>query len=100
MGNLSEVVKKKDKIQVFTSDGELDPNIYIVTGMKQSIVELEHFETKVFARVHKSRIAKILLPEELEEVQEAMDKTAEKPVVKKKAPPKEKAAPEKEDSSG
>jgi len=63
----------------------MDPNIYVVTGSKQSIVELEHLETKIFARVHKSRIAKILLDKELEEVQKVMtDAEVVKPKVIKK----------------
>jgi hypothetical protein len=94
MGNLSEVVKKDDKVQVFTTAGDLDPNIYIVTGLKQRVVEMEHLETKVFARVHKSRIAKILLDKDLKEVQEVMDKTAEKQESKTPKAKKPKAKPE------
>lgn len=96
MGNLAEIAKKNDKVQVWNPNNDLDPNIYLVTGIKQSIVELENMETKKFHRVHKTRIAKIIVDEELEEVQKTMDKTAEKPKkpAKKKEAKKAKPKPE------
>jgi hypothetical protein len=80
MANLSEVAKKGDRIKIFTAEMKIDPNVYKITGFKQSIVELENVETKKFHRVHKTRIAKIIVEgENLEEVQKTMDKTEEKP---------------------
>ena len=97
MGNLAEIAKKGDKVMVWNPNNDLDPNIYSVTSIKQSIVELENIATKKFHRVHKTRIAKIIVDEDLEEVQKAMDKTAEKPEVKKPAKKKvaKKPKPEK-----
>jgi len=93
MGNLSEVAKKGDNVQIYTAqgDGKVDPFVYTVTGFRQSIVELENVETGKFHRVHKTRIAKILVDDkDLEEVQKVMDKTAEKPEAKKQPKPKPK----------
>lgn len=96
MGNLAEIAKKGDSIQVWNPNNDLDPNIYLITGIKQSIVELENVDTKKFHRVHKTRIAKIIVDDELEEVQKTMDKTAEKTKkpAKKKAAKKAKPKPE------
>jgi len=84
MSNLAQVTKKGDKVQVWNPLNEVDPNIYLVTGIKQSIIELENIKTEKFHRVHKTRIAKIIVDNELEEVQKTMDTTAEKPKKAKK----------------
>jgi hypothetical protein len=93
MGNLMDVAKVGDKVQVYTTDGPLDPNIYKIEGFKQRIIELSDINTGKFARVHKSRLAKIVLDEELKEVQEVMDKTCE--TAEPEAQPKPKAKPAK-----
>jgi hypothetical protein len=100
MGNLSEIAKKDDQVQIYTAQGEgkVDPFIYRVTGFRQSIVELENVETGKFHRVHKTRIAKILVNDkDLEEVQKVMDKTAEKPKVKAKPKKQKPEKPERVD---
>jgi len=86
MANLSEVAKKGDKVKIFTSEMKTDPNVYKITGFKQSIIELENVDTGKFHRVHKTRLAKIIVDEDLEEVQKAMDKTAEKQEEKQQKP--------------
>ena len=100
MGNLSEVANKNDKVQIFTGqgNGDVDPSIYKVTGFRQGIIELENIKTGKFHRVHKSRIAKIIVDDkDLEEVQKAMDDTAEKQEVAKSKQPKKSVKPERVD---
>lgn len=93
MGELSELVKKGDKIQIFMCDEELDPHTYEVTGKVRAIITLTNIKTGAPHRVHKSRIAKIIVEgEEMKEVQKVMEATKEKKEkkAKKAAKPKEK----------
>lgn len=88
-GNLSEVVKKGDIIQVFGSDGALRANKYLVVNKVRSVIVLEDCETKKPDRVHKSRVAKILNVEEdasMEKDVKAQGKAPETPVVPAPAP--------------
>jgi hypothetical protein len=95
MANLGEMAKKGKKVKIFDSEENVDPNIYEVTGKVRSVIELINVETGIPHRVHKSRIAKVLLDgdkaEELEEVQKAMEANpGTKKAAKKKAAKKPK----------
>ena len=86
MAELSELVKKGDKIRIFMCDEELDPDIWEVTGKVRAIITLTNVRTKKPHRVHKSRIAKIIVEGDgMKEVQEA--KKEKKPKVAKAAKP-------------
>lgn len=74
MGDLSEIVKKGDRIQVFSADGAIDKRIYIVNEKVRSTINLTEESTKKPHVVHKSRVAKIVVSEELsKEVGDAMN---------------------------
>lgn len=97
MGELADLAKKGDQIQIFTCDEKLDPILYEVMGKSRSVLVLEEVETRKPFRVHKSRVAKILQPEGMKEVQEVMDDVAtteEKKVTKPKRAVKPKEKPE------
>jgi hypothetical protein len=93
MGELADLAKKGDKILTFACDGELCDTVYEVTGKSRSVIVLVEVKTGKPHRVHKSRVAKIIQPEGMKEVQEVMeatkDATKEKKA-KRAAKPKEK----------
>lgn len=100
MGDLGEIVKKGDKIQIFLCNEQMSPDIWEVTAKSRATITLTNVQTSKSHCVHKSRIAKIIVEgEEMKEVQEAMEtKTKkEKPVAK---PKKEKEKVERVDFKG
>lgn len=97
MSELAELVKKGDKIRIFMCDEELDPDMWEVTGKVRAIITLTNVKTGKPHRVHKSRIAKIIVEgDEMKEVQEVMEvKDAKKEKKVKVAKPQ--AKPERVD---
>ena len=95
MGELADLAKKGDKIQVIGCDEKPDPEIYEVTGKSRSVLVLINVQTGKPHRVHKSRVSKIIQPDDMKEVQEVMtEATVEKKATKPKRAAKPKDKPE------
>lgn len=91
MGDLGEIVKKGDKIQIFLCDEQMSPDIWEVTAKSRATISLANVQTGKSHCVHKSRVAKIIVEgEEMKEVQETMETPAKKEKVVAKPKPKEK----------